>query len=346
MQEEPIRLIGGTASPYTQKMLALLRYRRIPYAITWGQPKELCEAQGIAPPKPALMPTFLLEEGGSIKARCDSTPIIRQLDVAFTERAVIPYDPALAFIDYLLEDFADEWCTKYMFHYRWHGETDASNAATLLPLGFDVSMESDSLQTLQKLIGERQRGRLPVVGSNDKTAPIIEASFDRFIGALDAQLAVQPFMLGYRPSACDFALYGQLSQLVGFDPTPRALIHGRSPRTVAWVDHLADQSGREPQAHHWLSLAALPEALRGLLCEIGRVYTPTQLANARAVVAGEPSWKTVVDGREWEQPTFAYQAKCLSWTRERYHALDADSRAAVDALLVDTGISAMLSEPV
>ena len=36
------------------------------------------------------------------------------------KRSVIPTDSALAFINYLLEDFGDEWCTKYMFHYRWH----------------------------------------------------------------------------------------------------------------------------------------------------------------------------------------------------------------------------------
>lgn len=346
MQAEPIRLIGGTASPYTQKLVALLRYRRIPYAITWGQPKELCEAQGIAPPKPALMPTVLLEEGGEIKARCDSTPIIRQLDVAFTERAVIPDDPALAFIDYLIEDFADEWCTKYMFHYRWHGPKDAANAATLLPLGFDVSMEAGSLLSLQAWIKDRQVSRLSVVGSSVSTAPIIEASFVRFVDAMDAHLAEQPFMLGYRPSACDFALYGQFSQLVGFDPTPRALIHQRSARLVAWVDHMADQSGREPQPQHWLTTNNQPDSLKGLLKEIGRVYTPTQIANARAVAAGEPAWLTRVDGADWQQPSFAYQAKCLTWTRELYAMLGAKSRAAVDALLADTGVDAMLQEAV
>ena len=133
MPLEPVQLVGGPGSPYTQKMVALLRYRRIPYAITWGQPETRCEALGVEAPKPTFMPTFFFEEGGELTAHCDSTPIIRRLEVDHVGRSVLPDDPALAFIDYLIEDFADEWCTKYMFHYRWHFVTDADNAGTKLP---------------------------------------------------------------------------------------------------------------------------------------------------------------------------------------------------------------------
>ena len=59
--DEPIRLTGGTGSPYTQKMLALLRYRRLPYAVNWGSPAEACEAMGVEKPKPIFEPTFFLK---------------------------------------------------------------------------------------------------------------------------------------------------------------------------------------------------------------------------------------------------------------------------------------------
>jgi hypothetical protein len=90
-------------------------------------------------------------------------------------------------------------------------------------------------------------------------------------------------------------------------------------------------------------LADQPSSLRGLLDEMGRVYVPAQLANARAVAAGEKTWHAEIDNAPWTQQTFPYQAKCLRWTNERYQALNASDRASVDTLLEGTGVEAMLS---
>jgi glutathione S-transferase len=343
--EGTVRLVGGTGSPYTQKMVALLRYRRVPYAVTWGEPQIVCDALGIEKPRPIFMPTFFFEEDGRTRAVCDSTPIIRRLEDLYPGRSVLPEDPALAFVDYLIEDFADEWCTKYMFHYRWYPAEDADNAGNLLPLGFDVSMADEQVAETKRWFSERQISRLYVVGSNDTTAPVIDASYRRFLSAMEKHLANQKFMLGGRPGAGDFGLYGQLTQLVGFDPTPRAIAHEVSPRTVAWVDHMSDQGGLEPSASDWVAVEDQAGSLRELLTEIGRVYAPAQLANARAVQAGEKTWDAEIDGAAWTQRTFPYQAKCLKWTNDKYQALSATDRARVDALLAGTGIEAMLTAP-
>lgn len=341
--DERLRLIGGTGSPYTRKMVALLRYRRIPYSITWADPAGVLDAMGIEKPRPTFHPTFLFKsEDGKVQPVCDSSPIIRRLETLYPERSVLPADPALAFIDYLIEDFGDEWCTKYMFHYRWYPAEDADNAGTLLPLGMDVSLPADLHTMFKQVFTERQVGRLYVVGSNDTTAPVIDASYRRYLAALEAHLANQPFMLGKRPGAGDFAMFGQLTQLIGFDPTPRAIAHAVSPRTVAWVDRMEDQCGLEPQDSDWARLEDIPATLRGLLSEIGRVYAPALLANARAVEAGEKTWETQIDGAPWTQQSFPYQAKCLRWIREQYQALSNADRSRVDAVLAGTGCDALL----
>ncbi len=342
--KEPLRLIGGTASPYTMKMISLMRYRRIPYAVTWGMPDAVLKEMGIERPRIAFMPTFLFDgEDGKPVATCDSSPIIRRLESMYEGRSVLPSDPALAFIDYLIEDFADEWVTKYMFHYRWYPQEDAENAGTLLPLTMDMTLTDEQALEFKNMFQARQISRLGYVGSSDVTAPVIEASYRRFLGAMQKHLTRQPYMLGHRPAASDFALYGQLTQLVGLDPSSRRIAHELSPRTVAWVDILKDLSGVEPQDNDWTPLEDQPETLRVLLGELGRVYVPALLANARAVQAGEKHWSAQIDGQAWEQRSFPYQAKCLVWINEAYRALSDHDRARVDAAIDGSACEALFT---
>jgi hypothetical protein len=76
----------------------------------------------------------LLNEAGEVVLATDSTPLIRRFESALEGRSIIPTDPAMAFLDELLEGYADEWLTKCMFDYRGYHEADATKARAVLPL--------------------------------------------------------------------------------------------------------------------------------------------------------------------------------------------------------------------
>ena len=340
----PIPIGGVPASPYTRKMISLMRYRRISYVIEWGDPRDLIRRFGVEEPKPVLLPVMIFEVDGKHKAVTDSTPIIRHLEIEFSSRSVIPSDPKLAFLNYVLEDFGDEWVTKYMFHYRWYFKDDIEKAGTILPLLHGISLDDDSHAAFKKHISDLQISRLGVVGSNELTAPIIEASYKRFLGQLDHCLSKHPFLFGNRPSSADFALFGQLSALIGFDPTSRALAHEISPRVVAWQDLMEDLSGLKPNESDWINFKDAEQNLLSLFQEVGKVYLPALLANSRAINQEEKTWTAEIDGAKWEQKSFPYQAKCLKWINNEFQKLNESDQKQIKEFLIKTGCGEMIIE--
>jgi len=337
----PLTLMGAPGSPYTRKMRSLLRYRHIPYRVI---AQGSAEHAKLPAPKVALLPTFYLPNAeGKIEAATDSTPLIRRFEAAFEGRSVLPPDPVLRFVDALLEDYGDEWLTKAMFHYRWAYSADIDKAAAVLPLWRSVSVSDAQLAPFSKTIAERQISRLWVVGSNETTAPVIENSYKRFLALFDAHLQQHPFLMGGRPGSSDFGVYGQLTQLALFDPTPVAVTLEISPRAYAWVEVMEDLSGLEPEAADWTTRESVPDTLRALLGEVGRVYAPFLLANSAAIEAGAEKVETEIDGRPWIQKPFPYQAKCLRWLRDAHRALAPGERSQVDALLEGTGCETLFS---
>jgi glutathione S-transferase len=320
----------------------VLRFRRIPHLWILRGSKD----EGEVPEIPVrLMPVLVFPgpEGLYDEAALDSTPLIRRLEREHTGRSVIPPDPVLAFLDALLEDYADEWLTKCMFHYRWAFAADVDFAARVLPRTGAIDKSEAEIAPRAKLVSERQVGRLGVVGSNPITAPVIEASYRRLLHLLDARLAESTFVFGQRPAASDFGLFGQLTQLVQFDPTPMALARAETPRIVAWLEHVEDLSGLGAGEGDWIARNPFPETLRALFCEVGRVYAPLLLANARALEAGAARVECEIDGKPWVQQPFPYQGKCLAALRAERAKLAAEEGSAVDALLEGTGCEALFA---
>lgn len=337
MTEKPVlEFLGAPGSPYTRKLVAALRYRRIPHAVFWGTRAVPAD---YPQPKVRLLPTVYFPDGenGALMPVTDSSPILRRLESEYPGRSLIPTDPVLAFLNELIEDYADEWLTKAMFHFRWAFEEDAKNAAPLLVYWNAHTAEAGAAEQMAGHFAERQIGRLHVVGSNDVTAETIEQSYRRFVGILDALIAHRGFVLGARPSAADFAIHGQMTQLAVVEPTSAAITRSISQRVRAWVDVMEDLSGLRPTESDWFEAEKARQALAPLIGEIGRTYAPAMAANARAVMAGEDSFETQIDGRRWNQPVFKYQAKCLGWLQDSHAAMTDHDRSVVDSMLAGSG---------
>ncbi len=337
MEITSLKLVGAFGSPYSRKMRAVLRFRRIPFRwIMRGSSEDV----GIPEVPVALIPVIVFpgENGRADEAMIDSTFQIRRLEKMFPARSIIPDDPAIAFLDALLEDYADEWLTKPMFHYRWKYAADIHKASHVLALDRNPLMSRDTLASMSSYIAKRQIERLRVVGSNDVTTPVIEASYRRLLGLLDSHLvAGRRFLMGARPGASDFGLFGQLSQLAHFDPTPAAIASAETPRVVSWVSHLDDLSSNEIENVPWPSREEAAIALRPFFIEVGRVYAPFLIANARALASGATEVRCEIDGLPWVQQPFPYQGKCLKWLREAREALSTADRKFADGALESTG---------
>ena len=205
-----------------------------------------------------------------------------------------------------------------------------------------MNVPKDDLIEFKKYIADRQIGRLWVVGSNDTTADLIDTSYRRFLKLMDDHLSVNQFLFGEKPSSADFAIFGQLTQLIGFDPTSRKIAYETSLRVVAWVDIMADLSGHNTNNTKWTSLEDSPKSLKEILKEFGRMYVPALIANAKAVINEEETWEAEIDGSIWKQKTFPYQAKCLKWIKEEFHDLSEDNKSRVRTYLDGTGCELIL----
>lgn len=316
-------LYGALGSPYSQKIRALLRYRRLPYQ--WVDEGARRQA-ALAAVKAPVIPVLEYPDGTFAN---DSTPLVYDLEARHGERGVVPPDPAQAFIAHLLEDFADEWLTKAMFGYRWLEEVDQVQMSRWLAFDSAKGGGLEQSQQFAQMFRARQVGRMALVGCTRENFPLIEASTRAVLDALEAHVVNRFCLFGTRPSLAEFGIFGQLSQL-GTDPTPQAMMRADYPYTYRWLAHIDDMSGQEGEWEPGFALVVAE-----LVRISAEVYAPFLAANAAAAEAGAETFRMEAMGLPYEQGVFKYQLKCLADLRSGHAGLDSTARAQVDPLLGD-----------
>lgn len=331
----PYILHGFNPSPYSVKMRAILRYRRIPFV--WnatGNPRDAAMAAGLPP----VIPVLQFPDGRMMN---DSTPLAHALECEHPgARSIVPDDPARAYLSDLLEDFGDEWVTKMMFHYRWYYAADRAFAQTWVVTSRDPVMPDEARRAAMEGFNDRQVGRMALVGCTEQNRPIIEDSYRFVLDTLDRHVREIPFLFGSRPSLADFGLFGQL-QILSVDPTPMAEMRARAPDVYCWLLRLDDASGVDGA---WLDPSLpLPATLAALLEHCGETYLPFLAANTRALQDGADEVRLDIQGRPYAQAPFRYQAKCHDALRKKLAALAPDVRRRLDPVLEQAGCMSYLA---
>ena len=320
------RIYGSELSPYSVKVRSFFRYKNIDHDWIPRSPAVQAEFQKYA--KLPLVPLVVTPEGEGIQ---DSTPILERFEASHPEPSVIPDDPALAFVSALLEEYGDEWGNKWMFHYRWRYQPDVWSTAERIALQMMGAQGTLAVAQARAAVADRMTGRLGFVGSNQQTEPVIEASFAKALGLIEAHLASRPYLLGGRPAMADFGLWAQLYE-AATDPTPGAIMRASAPNVMGWIQRMV-----APRAEGGFEqLAALAPTLTPLLAqEVGALFLPWSAANAAAIGHGHKSFTISLGGAEWTQEPQKYHARSLAEIRRKFAA--AKAATGLEPLLATTG---------
>ncbi|MGK2741268.1 glutathione S-transferase family protein [Tepidicaulis sp. LMO-SS28] len=321
------RIFGAELSPYSVKVRSYFRYKQIPHEWIVRDANTQEEFQKYA--KLPLIPLVVTPESEGMQ---DSTPIIEKMEEKVPDPSIHPDDPVLDFLSALLEEYADEWGNKHMFHYRWAYEPDQIQTARLIAEMQAPDGDEETVKKVADFVRERMTGRRFFVGSSPETAPLIEASFKEAADLMEAHLEGRNYVMGGRPAFADFGLYAQFYE-ISTDPTAGAYLKKNCPNIMGWTERMLVGRKAEGAFEDWDSLKRT--LLPFLKEEVGARFLPWSAANASAIDQGKESFTVKLKGGDFTQQPQKYHARSLGVLRARYAKSGAKGR--LDPVLEATG---------
>ncbi len=327
------KLYGFLMSPYSMKMRAYLRYRRIPFQWVTG---EAANNVAMTEVEPYMVPVLGYPDGSYVN---DSTHLVDDLESRYSDRSSTPENEADAFLALLIEDYADEWLLAPFFLYRWETEADQlHNAQWIIYEYFSGNIGHEQFDAMTEMWRARQTGMLKAVSGKPASYDMVKTSLHEFLAIMERAIRKRPFFFGSRPSNAEFAIFGMLSQLLQ-DLSSNRLMREQYPFTSRWVDVIDDMSGFEGD---WESLSDQPECFLNspvydLLKLSGRYHLPMLLANQRASQNQEKVYWLEVAGVPYERRVLPRCLPCLPALQKQYGALSDSAKAALNPVLEDTG---------
>ncbi len=331
--QQHYRIIGSELSPYSVKVRSYCRYKGISHEwLSRGTHQALFERHAKLP----LIPLIISADDESLQ---DSTPIIEWLESKYPHPPIHPEDSRSRFVSQLLEEFADEWGNKWVFHLRWAREVDQLSAASRIVESLAPEADASQREAMIPGIIKRMTGRVWFVGSSPLTASQIEDSFTEVLTLLDAHLAERPYVFGDRPALGDLGLWGELYS-ASTDPTAGEIIRSRYPQVSDWIQRLLEpqQPAANTRFEPWDSL--VPSLLPLITGPVAGQFLPWTQANAAALETGTDEFSVMLRGQEWHQKPIKYHARSYQALRDKYAEVDATTRD----LMRETGCHQFLAQ--
>ncbi len=328
------RIVAGPGSPYSHKVRAVMRYRRIPHdwVIVRGGFDGTAQTDKISKLHKGMFPIVLFPDG---TPWTDSTPIIHELEKRHPDnRSVLPPSPAERFLARLIEDFADEWLPIPLMAFRWTSEEDVAFCARRQMHGWMGAVSEEDLAAgMTRFTARQQKVRTALGAGSAAATEVFHRQYLELLDLLERGLSRQLFLFGDRPSIADFALYGMFSQFA-IDPTAARILRQHAVRVFQWTQYMDDLSGHEG---NWATDREPGDTARALVKLAGRSLLPMMVAVGAAVAEGKPLAVYPVDGVELTSIARPYPAHCWLWLKQMFAGLPYGDRQVLRPLLEEAG---------
>lgn len=339
-------LWGSELSPFALKIRASLEHARVPFRdlparggwlenVRAGRTIEWAKLRRRALRFPSTSPLdeyplvpYVIDGAGRVLY--DSSAVGRWLDVtAAGAPPLFPEPRALRFAAILVDEAFDELGLYVLHHNRWVVSGADNDAGPRLTREFACFLPPGTRRRVAHGFARRQVRRLPYLFSVaprrfsipglacDLTPPsragfppthaLLDEAWGALVDALEVVLSSRPFLLGERFTIADASAFGQIGGNF-VDPSARARLRERAPRTFTWLDSV--WRGAHVGSTGPLDLTGAS----ALLAVIARWFVPLMRQNEAAYLAQTRAGQTLFNERAFDRGQALYDGELLGYS--------------------------------
>ena len=352
------RLYAITHSLYSGRARSYLIKHQIPFQeLSTGH--ESFKAEVLPKGKLATIPTLVTPEGEVIR---DGAAIIEHFE-ATNGRPSRPTGPRQRIISALFDVIGTDGLLRPAMHYRWNFPED--NLAFVRYHFLHSQRDTPERAEKTEAMMDRMRYAAMIFGVTEHSQGVVESLYLDYLDALNAHFEQYPYLLGWRPSVGDFGLIAPMYAHLGRDPHPAKLMQQRAVSVHRWVERMnrADQDVPEffNAGTEFIDDDEVPESLMAVLRVLAEDFVPETLAAAESIngwlAENKPETGAPAVGRRAQArgtATFALRGQTiealaqphrfylLQRVQDDYASLSETEKAAVDAVLSKSGMTAIL----